>query len=485
MDKEPTMQPYSLARSRALFERAAEVIPCGIYGHFSPAPLASPMSFPFYAVRGDGARFIDVDGNEFIDYMCAYGPMVLGYRNQVVDDAVRRQLESGDTLALPTSLMVELAEKLVQMVSIADWAFFAKNGGDATNYSTMVARAATGRRKMVAIQGGYHGVAPWMQGGGHHGVTDADVGDWIRIPWNDLGAFERALAENPDQIAGFIATPYHHPTFAPSELPAPGYWMGVERLCRKNGIVLIIDDVRCGFRHDLRGTNEYFGFKPDLICFCKAIGNGYPISALVGTDALKSEVAKVFYTGSYWYQAAPMAAALACRGELERLDAPRLMHEYGTKLTDGMKQIAAAHGYTLSVTGLPSMPFVYVADDPTFMLHQRFVAACAERGAYFTSHHNWFMSAAHTDADLQRTLDIVEDAFLALEREGARPGEPGLSHVAAPAADAASAAAVAPPAAAEAAPADEAPPEGSAPTAPSTGTAAPAASDQPPSEEVS
>jgi glutamate-1-semialdehyde 2,1-aminomutase len=432
MEKEPTMQPYSLARSRALFERAAEVIPCGIYGHFSPAPIASPMSYPFYAVRGDGARFIDVDGNEFVDYMCAYGPMVLGYRNQVVDDAVRRQLEDGDTLGLPTALMVELAERLVEMVPVADWAFFAKNGGDMTNYSTMVARAATGRPRIVAIQGGYHGVAPWMQGGGHHGVIEPDVGDFIRIPWNDVDAFERALAENPEQIAGFIATPYHHPTFAPSELPAPGYWAGIEQLCRKHGVVLIVDDVRCGFRHDLGGTNEYFGFKPDLICFCKAIGNGYPISALVGTEALKNEAARVFYTGSYWYQAAPMAAALACLGELERLDAPRLMHEYGRKLTDGMSAIAAEHGYHLSVSGLPSMPMVQLADDPTLMLHQRFCAACTERGAYFTSHHNWFVSAAHTEADLQRTLEIVEDAFLALEKSGARPGEPAPGAAASP-----------------------------------------------------
>jgi glutamate-1-semialdehyde 2,1-aminomutase len=414
------MQEYSFEGSQALFERAAKVIPCGIFGHYSPATLVPPTSYPFYAVKAKGAHFWDPDGNDMIDYMCAYGPMVLGYRNEVVDAAVIRQIqERGDTMGPPAPLMVELAERLVDMVPVADWAFFCKNGGDVVNLAVMTARAATGRPKIVAIEGGYHGVAAWMQGGGHHGVLEADVANVIRIPWNDAGAFERVLIENPAQIAGFLATPYHHPTFEDSVLPAAGYWNRIEALCRKNGVVLIVDDVRCGFRHDLRGTHEVFGFKPDLVCFCKAIGNGYPISALVGTEALKGDAAKVFYTGSYWYQAAPMAAALACLNEMARIDAPKLMREYGQRMTDAMTEIARSFGYHLKVTGLPAMPYVRLTDDPSGMLHQRFCAECSKRGAYFTSHHNWFISTAHTEEDLQRTLQIVEAAFTALGREGA------------------------------------------------------------------
>ena len=207
--------------------------------------------------------------------------------------------------------MVELAEYLSDLVTGMDWAFFAKNGGDVTNYALMMARSATGRKKVVMISGGYHGVAPWMQAPGHHGVMEEDYANVIRIHWNRFDEFERAVAENPGQIAAFIATPYHHPAFSDNELPADGYWNKVEALCRKEGIVLIVDDVRCGFRLDLRGSHDYFGFTPDLVCFCKAIANGYPISALMGRDALKAEAAKVFYTGSYWFQAAPMAASLA------------------------------------------------------------------------------------------------------------------------------------------------------------------------------
>ncbi len=412
------MKTFTFEKSQALFDRAAKVIPCGIYGHMSPAPLIPPSDYPFYAASGTGSRFTDPDGNEFIDYMCAYGPMVLGYNHPKVDEAAKKQRKLGNCLTAPAPVMVELAEKLTDLVSGADWAFFAKNGGDTTTYAVMVARAATGRKKIVAIKGGYHGVAPWTQGFGHHGVIEEDAQNIVRIPWNDFAAFERVVSENPENVAAFMATPYHHPTFADNEMPAPGYWKKVEDLCRKKGIVLIVDDIRCGFRLDVHGSHAHFGFKPDLVCFCKAIGNGYPISALVGAEALKNDAARVFYTGSYWFSAVPMAAALACIEELERIDGPKIMLEFGDKLLKGMVEIAKGHGFTLKVSGAPSMPYLRLTDDPSLVLMQKWCGECTRRGAYFTSHHNWFVSTAHTDEDLQRTFDIVDDAFRAIKEGG-------------------------------------------------------------------
>ena len=278
------------------------------------------------------------------------------------------------------------------------------------------ARAATGRKKIVAIKGGYHGTSPWMQAAGHHGVLEDDHANVIRIPWNDVNALEKALSENRGQSAGFISSPYHHPVFVDNEMPAEGYWQKVEQLLRKNGIVLIVDDVRCGFRINLGGSNEHFGFKPDLICFCKAIGNGYPISAMVGTDALKTAAAKVFHTGSYWYSAGPMAAALATLQELKRIDGPKLLHAIGDRLAEGLIKVAASHGYTLKMTGDSGMPYYRITEDPTLMLHQAWCGECTRRGAFFTSHHNWFVSTAHTDADLQQTWDIADDAFKAVKQ---------------------------------------------------------------------
>lgn len=411
------MKTYTFQKSRELFQKASRLIPCGIYGHFSPAPLIPPDHYPFYAETASDARITDVDGNEFVDYMCAYGPMVLGYNHEGVDMAAAAQREKGNCLSMPSPIMVELAEKLVDTVSIADWAFFAKNGNDVTTYALMTARKATGRKKIVCIKGGYHGVAPWTQGFGHHGILEEDNRHIIRIPWNDIGALEAAIDQNPDQIAGFMACPYHHPTFVDNEMPADGYWQNVERICRRHGIVLIVDDIRCGFRLDIRGSNEYFGFKPDLICFCKAIANGYPISALVGIEALKNDAAKVFYTGSYWFSAVPMAAAIATIDEMKRINATGVMLSFGEKLRDGLIGAAQRHGFDLKVTGHPAMPYLRITDDPTLMLHQKWCGECTRRGAFFTSHHNWFVSTAHNDEDLELTLQIADAAFEAVKQQ--------------------------------------------------------------------
>lgn len=398
-----------------MFKRAAKVIPCGIYGHFSPAPCVPVDAYPFFASRAQGSRFWDVDGNEFIDYMCAYGPMILGYGNPVVDEAYQAQMRQADSCSVASPKMVELAEYLVNLIPIANWAFFAKNGADVTNYAVMIARAATGRKKIIAIRGGYHGTSPWMQAPGHHGVVAADQENIVRVPWNDIAALEAVFDRYPGDVAGFISSPYHHPVFADNEMPAEGYWQKVQALLRKHGAVFIIDDVRCGFRLHMGGSCEYFGFKPDLICFCKAIANGYPISALVGVESLKNIAAKVFHTGSYWFSAGPMAAALACLKELKRINGPDVLRSIGRKLNEGMIAIAKNHGYDLKVTGDPGMAYYRITNDPTLMLHQRWCAECTRRGAFFTSHHNWFVSTAHSDEDIQRTWDICEDAFKAIK----------------------------------------------------------------------
>jgi glutamate-1-semialdehyde 2,1-aminomutase len=411
------MKTYTYPQSRKWFQRAAKSIPCGIYGHFSPAPLVPPSAYPFFVDRAEGARFVDIDGNEFIDYMCAYGPMVLGYNRPEVEEAVRKQAEKVNCGPTPGKPMVELAEYLVDLVQGMDWAYFAKNGNDVTTYALMVARAATGRKKVIKVAGGYHGVAPWTQGGDHAGIIPEDVSNILTVEWNNLGALTALVQQHKGEIAGFIATPYHHPTFVDNELPAGGYWKSVETLCRKEGIVLIIDDVRCGFRLDLRGSHAYFGFQPDLVCFCKAIANGHPISALMGSGALKTPASKVFYTGSYWFSAAPMAAALATLKLLKKIDGPAKMQRTGKELCDGLVDLAEKHGFKLKVTGVPSMPYLRLTDDDSLMLHQRWCAECTRRGAYFTSHHNWFLSTAHSREDILRTLAIADEAFAVLRKQ--------------------------------------------------------------------
>jgi len=405
---------HDYSGGRALFERANRVIPNGISGHFNPLMQKPPGTYPHFVRSGEGARFRDVDGNEYIDFMCAYGPMILGYGNPAVDAAFEAQMKLADTCSLASPVMVELAEYLVELIPAADWATFAKNGADATNMAVLIARAAIGRQRLIAIEGGYHGSSPWMQSVEGSGISPADHENVTRIPWNDIAALRRVLEEHEGEVAAFIASPYHHPVFRDNEMPAEGYWREVHGLLKKHGVVSICDDVRAGFRIDMRGSNEYFGYRPDLICYCKAIANGYPISAVVGADSLKDAAGKIYQSGSFWFSAGPMAAALACLKELARIDAPARILEIGRKFTDGLTRIAADQGLDLKVTGMPSMPYLRMEHEAGIEFHQKLCGECARRGLFMASHHNLFVSAAHSQEDLEQAFAIFDEALAAV-----------------------------------------------------------------------
>jgi glutamate-1-semialdehyde 2,1-aminomutase len=405
------MKVNDYSKSNALLARASKVIPNAIPGHFNPVTQKPEGTYPFYCSRAEGSRFWDVDGNEYVDFMCAYGPMILGYGNAAVDDAFRAQMALADTCTLASPVMVELAEYLVDMVPFADWAYFAKNGADATNMAVLIARAATGRRKVIAISQGYHGASPWMQARERAGIHDSDHADIIRIPWNDADALQQALTDQRDQVAAFISSPYHHPVYQDNELPAPGYWDAVHKLLQQHDVVSICDDVRTGFRLNMEGSNAYFGYQPDLSCYCKAIANGYAVSAVVGRDSLRDAASSIFQTGSFWFSAGPMAAALACLKELRRIDAPARILETGTRWIDGLVSIASQHGIELKATGIPSMPYLRTEHESGIEFHQAVCGECVRRGLFLTSHHNLFLSSAHTDQDLERSWAIFDEAL--------------------------------------------------------------------------
>ncbi len=399
--------------------RAAKVIPAGLYGHLGPAEgCFIPIdAYPLFSKEAKGSHFWDADGNEFIDYMCAYGPNVLGYNDEEVDAAAFAQSKLGNCVTSPMPVIIDLAELMVETVEMADWAFFAKNGGDVTSFALMVARAATGRKKAILVNGNYHGVAPWTQKVGCPGVAEEDLQNNIYVDWNNIEQVERVIKENPGEIACFMSTPYFHPVFTDNILPANGYWQKIRKLCTDNGIVLAIDDVRCGFRLDIKGSDHYYGFKADLMCFCKAIANGWNVSCLCGTDSLKEAAASVMYTGSYWMSAIPLAAGIACIKKLKRINGDKLMLSLGRKLTEGLVATAKTHGFNLVISGEPSMWFMRIADDTTLLLHQQWISECVRRGAFFTNHHNQFINCALSEADINLTLDIADDAFKAVKKQ--------------------------------------------------------------------
>ena len=403
-------------KSREWFDRAVKVVPSGVYGHLGPAEgnFMPVTSFPLMGDRAQGSYFWDVDGNRFIDYMCAYGPNVLGYNDPDVDAAAMEQLKKGNCMTSPSYKMVEFAELLVDTVACADWAFFAKNGNDVTTAAIMTARAATHRKKIVFVNGYYHGVSPWTQKIDYPGIIPEDVANNLYIDWNDFDQLQKVFDDNKGEIAAFISTPYMHGNYLDNCLPADGYWKKVRELCTANGTVLIVDDVRCGFRLDLAGSDHYYGFEADLICFCKALANGYNVSALCGKDSLKNAVSSLSYTGSYWLSAMPFAAGIACINKMKELDTPKLFRELGLKLTDGLKEVAAANGFNMVVSGEPSLFYLRLADDDSLFIHQDWIQECVKRGIFFAGHHNHFINASLTEEDIKYTLDVADEAFKAI-----------------------------------------------------------------------
>jgi len=404
-------------KSREAFARAEKVIPSGIYGHQGPAEgcFVPVSAFPFFSERAQGSYFWDIDGNRFIDYMCAYGPNILGYNDPDVDAAAAAQRKLGDCITAPSTKMIEFAELLVDTVATADWAFFAKNGNDVTTMAVMVSRAYTHRKKVIFFKGYYHGISPWTQKIDYAGITEEDVCNNIYLDWNDYDAVAETFDKYKGQIAAVIGQPYMHNNFMDNRLPEKDFWQKVRKLCTDNDTVLIIDDVRAGFRLDLAGSDHYFGFEADLICFCKALANGYNVSALCGKNFLKNAASSLSYTGSYWLSAVPFAAGIACITKLREMNAPKLLIEKGTKLKDGLIAAGKKYGYDLRVTGVPSLFYLRLADDPSLMLHQEWVAECVKRGIYFTNHHNHFINASLTDEDIAETVAVADEAFAVIK----------------------------------------------------------------------
>ena len=397
-------------KSDELFLKAQELIPGGIFGHYK---FAVREEGPKFFSKAKNAYFWDIDGNKYLDLICGWGPMILGYNNSKIDKAARTQYDLGNTVSVASPVMVELAETLTDMVDMADWALFGKNGGDSTQLAIMVARAETGKSKILKIKDGYHGANGWMQNKNNPGIINSDSEEVLSISWNDLDEFDEMISSFGSEIACFISSPYDHPTSKDSSLPKEGYWKHIEKKCSENNIVLIVDDVRTGFRIDLKGSHNAFGFSPDLVCLGKAMANGYPISALVGKKSLKDAANKVYFSGTQFFNSAPMAASKATLEELQNLNAIEIMNTNGLKLKDDLSSAAESFGLKIKVSGVPSMPYFKIEDQPKDF-HVDWTDECLSRGLYLTSYHNHFLSVAHGEAEINEIVRIASEAFEAI-----------------------------------------------------------------------
>ena len=402
------MSEHRQTEDLQLQARAARVIPGGMWGHLKVS--RQPPGYPQFFTRADGCRVWDVDGREYIDFMCSWGPILLGHHDPDVDAAARVQAALGDCLNGPSPRLVELSELIVDMVPHADWAMFSKNGTDATTACVTIARAATGRRKIMVARCAYHGAAPWCTPS-LLGVTAEDRTHLVHFEYNDVDSLRQAVAEADGDLAGVLVSAFRHDLGRDHAMPTREFAAAARDLCDATGAALIVDDVRAGFRLDLGGSWELVGVRPDLSAWSKAIANGHALAAVTGNDRFRDAASSIFTTGSFWCAAVPMAAAIATLTKLRAVDGIGHMRAMGQRLRDGLAAQAARHGVRLRQSGPPQMPLVMFEDDPDLAKGMLFCREALRRGVFLHQSHTMFLSVAHQPADIDRALEATDGAL--------------------------------------------------------------------------
>lgn len=406
------------SRDSSLISRAQSVVPNGVWGHMATRSIGP--GYPQFFSRSQGCRVWDVDDNEYIDFMCAWGPNVLGYRHAEVDAAALAQLAIGDISNGPAEVMVDLAECIVETVDHADWAMFQKNGTDATTACVTIARASTGRRKILVARGAYHGAVPWCSPS-LMGVTAEDRAHLVLFDFNDIGSLDAAVEAAEDDLAGILLAAFRHDINRAQEMPDRDFLAHARAICDRTGAALILDDVRAGFRLDVRGSWSRYGIKPDLAAYSKSIANGWPLAAVAGAERMRGGAASVFVTGSFWYGAAAMAAGLKTIELLRDTDALAHTEAMGLRFREGLDAAAKRHGYRLHQTGPAQMPMVLFDGDQDLMIGNAFCAAALRHGIYLHPKHNLFLCAAHRPEDIDQAVEAADAAMADIAASGITP----------------------------------------------------------------
>ena len=401
----------SLRESARLLARAGRVIPA-----FTQTLSKNPTQWvqgvaPAYVARASGAHVWDVDGNRYIDFPMALGPVILGYAHPAVDEAIERQLRDGIVFTLAHPIEVEVAERIVELVPGAERVRFAKTGSDATSAAVRLARAYTGRESVLAC--GYHGWHDWYIGSTSRagGVPEAVRALIGTFEFNDLASLDAALDGQGGTTAAVILEP------CGAEEPAPGFLTGVAERAHSAGAVLIFDEIITGFRLAAGGAQERYGVRADLATFGKALGNGMPISALAGRAELMDRLEDVFFSGTHGGETLSLAAA---RAVLDQLDARAYEDLYakGEHLRAGIGQAidAAGVGDWVKVGGAAPRTVVTIREPATAgnglpaktLVQQELV----KRGVLFNGSN--FICLAHSGEDLDLAVDAYRAAFARL-----------------------------------------------------------------------
>lgn len=409
-------EKLKLDKSMAMFEDAKRLAPGGVAGIRRPYNFV-PGEYPIFFEHGKGGRITDVDGNEYIDYLCAYGPIILGYREEEVDDAVIEQIRNkGFCFSLTQPVSNRLIEKLCELIPSCEMAAMVKTGSDATTIAVRTARAYTGKTKIARC--GYHGWHDWcveVKGG----IPAKLYEDIFEFHYNDLDGLEQILKANTDDMAGIIVTPVGHPLAAPVQMPAPGYLEGVRKLADKYGCVLIFDEIRSGFRCSLGGAQKHFGVTPDLTTVGKAMANGYSVAALVGKREIMNVMAdKVFLSSTYFPNTEAQIAALKTIEILERDKVLDSIAEKGFWFAQEVEKVIAESGVPVAFSGAPWMPFITFDKDETGLykkLRNEFYTQLIRRHVFLQPYHHGYICHRHSYDDLAYTVSAIKESLAELK----------------------------------------------------------------------
>lgn len=401
-----------LDKSIALFEEAQTLVPGGVAGIRRPYNFVQG-EYPIFFDRGKGGRMIDVDGNEYIDFLCAYGPIIIGHREDEIDDAVIGQIkDKGVCFSLTQETQNLVVEKLRELIPCCEMASIVKTGSDATTIAIRVARAYTGKLKIARC--GYHGWHDWcveVKGG----IPEKFYEDVYEFRYNDLDELEDILKKNADDMAAIILTPVGHPLAKEVEMPKPGYLEGVRKLADKYGCILIFDEIRSGFRCHIGGAQALFGVTPDLATFGKAMANGYAIAALVGKREIMSVLADtVFLSSTFFPNSDAQIAALKTIEILQRDNILESIASKGRKFAQQVEKVVQDSGLPVRFSGSPWMPFITFSKDEQGLykkLRTEFYTQLIRRGVFLQPYHHGYICHRHTEEDLSITVQAIKESL--------------------------------------------------------------------------
>ena len=410
-------EKLKLARSMSLFEEAKKLVPGGVAGIRRPYNFV-PGEYPIFFDHGRGGRVVDVDGNEYIDFLCAYGPIIIGYREDEIDDAVINQIKNkGFCFSLTQEMQNTLVKKMRELIPCCEMAALVKTGSDATTIAIRVARGYTGKTKIARY--GYHGWHDWcveVKGG----IPPKLYEDIYEFHYNDLDSLKAILEANKDDMAGIIITPIGHPNGAEVQMPKPGYLEAVRELANQYHCLLIFDEIRSGFRCSLGGAQKLFGVTPDLSTFGKAMANGYAIAALVGKEEYMQVLAdKVFLSSTFFPNSDGIVAAIKTIEILERDRILDVVAAKGRKFGAEVEKVVEESGVPVNFTGAPWMPYITFKKDEAGLykkLRTEYYTQLIRHNVFMQPYHHGYICYRHTDEDLAYTVEAIRESLAEVKK---------------------------------------------------------------------